>query len=99
MLFSSLEFLYLFLPVTLGLYYLAPRPWRNLVLLLTSLAFYGVGEPAYVLLMVVTIAVDYAFGLAIAARPRRARGSKKRNSSAEIDKSHSEKRPFVRYGK
>ena len=73
MLFSSLEFLYLFLPLTLALYFAVPRRARNLVLLLTSLVFYGIGEPSYILLMIVTIAADYAFGLAIAHVPRRAR--------------------------
>lgn len=73
MLFSSLEFLYLFLPLTLALYFAVPRRARNLVLLLTSLVFYGIGEPSYILLMIVTIAADYAFGLAIAHVPHRAR--------------------------
>ena len=73
MLFSSLEFLYLFLPLVLALYFAVPRRARNLVLLLTSLVFYGVGEPAYLVLMIVTIAADYAFGLAIARRPHRAK--------------------------
>ena len=73
MLFSSLEFLYLFLPLTLVLYFAAPRRARNFVLLLTSLVFYGVGEPSYILLMLVTIATDYGIGLAIMRWPRRAR--------------------------
>ena len=65
MLFSSLEFLYLFLPITLMLYFLSPLRWRNVALLVVSLIFYGIGEPIYVVLMLLTIAADYLFGLAI----------------------------------
>ncbi len=62
MLFSSLEFLYLFMPVTLIIYFLSPVRWRNLALLLVSLVFYGWGEPTYVFLMVFTIILDYILG-------------------------------------
>lgn len=62
MLFSSLEFLYLFLPVTLLIYFFSPLRWRNLILLAVSLIFYGWGEPVYVFLMMFTITVDYIFG-------------------------------------
>ena len=65
MLFSSLEFLYLFLPVTLILYFLSPRRARNAVLLVMSLIFYAVGEPVYLFLMIATIGVDYTLGLCI----------------------------------
>ena len=66
MLFSSLEFLYLFLPLTLLIYFLVPLRWRNPVLLLSSLIFYGWGEPKYILLMVLTILCDWGIGLLIA---------------------------------
>ena len=62
MLFSSPEFLYLYLPVTLLLYFLTPLRFRNVVLLIASLAFYGWSEPVYLFLMVFTILVDYAAG-------------------------------------
>lgn len=62
MLFSSLEFLFLFMLVTVPVYFLCPMRWRNLVLLVVSLIFYGWGEPVYVFLMAFTIAVDYLFG-------------------------------------
>ena len=65
MLFSSLEFLYLFLPFTLLLYFLCPLRWRNGVLLGVSLIFYGSGEPIYVFLMILTVAADFVFGRAI----------------------------------
>ena len=51
MLFSSIPFLYYFLPAVLLLYFVVPNTWRNMVLLLVSLFFYFYGEPVYVLLM------------------------------------------------
>lgn len=74
MLFSSLEFLYLYLPVTLLLYFAVPFRFRNVVLLLVSLVFYGWGEPAYLFLMVATILIDYVAGLLI----ERSRENKRR---------------------
>lgn len=76
MLFSSLEFLYLYLPVTLLLYFITPLRYRNLVLLLVSLVFYGWSEPVYLFLMVFTILIDYEAGLLIqrAGTPRARRG-------------------------
>ena len=65
MLFSSLEFLFLFMLVTIPLYFLCPLRWRNVVLLAVSLIFYGWGEPIYVFLMAFTIAVDYLFGMLV----------------------------------
>ena len=71
MLFSSLEFLYLFLPLSLLLYFVCPMRWRNAVLFGVSLIFYGTGEPIYVFLMVLTVAADYGFGLVLMRRMRR----------------------------
>ena len=65
MLFSSLEFLYLYLPLTLLFYFVLPFRWRNPVLLVFSLIFYGWGEPVYVFLMIFTILIDYTAGLLI----------------------------------
>ena len=62
MVFSSLPFLFFFLPAALGLYYLAPRSWRNGVLFLVSLVFYAWGEPVYVLLMLFSTVLDYTNG-------------------------------------
>ena len=62
MVFSSLEFMFLYFPVVLLLYFITPLKWRNATLFLTSLIFYGWGEPAYVFLMLFTITVDYFFG-------------------------------------
>ena len=65
MLFSSIPFLYVFLPATLLLYFAAPRRMKNAVLLLCSLVFYGWGEPKYLILMLFSIAQGYLFGLLI----------------------------------
>ncbi|MBR5453351.1 MAG: MBOAT family protein [Clostridia bacterium] len=62
MVFSSLEFLFLYLPISLIIYFAVPFRIRNLVLLAVSLLFYGWGEPLYVFLMAGTIAIDYAAG-------------------------------------
>ncbi len=62
MLFSSIPFLYYFLPLTLLCYFLAPRRAKNAVLLLFSLIFYAWGEPKYVLFMVASILQGYLFG-------------------------------------
>ena len=51
MLFSSMEFLFLFFPITLGVCWLLPRRARNYWLLLASLFFYAWGEPGFVLVM------------------------------------------------
>ena len=59
MLFSSITFLYFFLPATIFLYFASPQKGRNLVLLVMSLLFYAWGEPVYVLLMAAQIAVSY----------------------------------------
>ena len=62
MVFSSLLFLFRFLPAVLLLYYIAPRKFRNVILLLFSLFFYAWGEPKYVLLMLCSITVDFFIG-------------------------------------
>lgn len=65
MVFSSLIFLYAFLPGTLLLYFAVPKPGKNLVLLVASLIFYAWGEPRYLPLILVSILLGYGFGLAI----------------------------------
>ena len=65
MLFSSIPFLYYFLPCVLLLYFFTPKRLKNAVLLLASLIFYAWGEPLYVLLMAVSIASGYILGLLI----------------------------------
>ena len=72
MLFSSIPFLYYFLPVVLVLYLALPRRLKNPMLLFASLFFYAWGEPRYVLLMIASIAVGYVCGIAVekSKRPR-----------------------------
>ena len=65
MLFSSIPFLYYFLPAVLILYFLVPWKLKNAVLLLSSLVFYGWGEPKLLFLMLFTIALFFFCGLAI----------------------------------
>ena len=65
MLFSSVPFLYYFLPATLLLYLIAPRCLKNAVLLLVSLVFYAWGEPRYIAVMLASVALGYVFGLLI----------------------------------
>ncbi|MCI8547096.1 MAG: MBOAT family protein [Clostridia bacterium] len=66
MLFSSLTFLFGFLPILLLGYYVVPsRKFKNCILLVFSLLFYAWGEPKYILLMLVTILISYIMGLLI----------------------------------
>ncbi len=71
MVFSSITFLYYFLPVVLVLYYLVPAKGKNLVLFLSSLVFYAWGEPKYVFLMLISIVIGYAAGLFMDKLPRK----------------------------
>ncbi|HEV3022234.1 MAG TPA: MBOAT family O-acyltransferase [Pirellulales bacterium] len=63
MVFSSPVFLFLFLPLTLGLCFACPPRWRNLPLLAASLLFYAWGEPQLLTVMLASIALNYGFGL------------------------------------
>ena len=65
MLFSSLEFLYLFLPIAVAFYFLAPRRARNLVLLIESLVFYAWGEIGLLWVMLLVIILNFSGGLLI----------------------------------
>ncbi len=62
MVFSSLLFIFRFLPIILLLYFIVPRGWRNAVLFFGSLIFYAWGEPVYVVLMLFSTAVDFTHG-------------------------------------
>ena len=67
MVFSSLIFLWLFLPVVFVLYFVAKESYRNVILLIASLFFYAWGEPVYVFVMILSIVVNYFCGLKIGA--------------------------------
>ena len=71
MVFSSIPFLFYFLPAVLILYFIAPRKLKNAVLLLSSLVFYGWGEPKYLILMVSAILLFYFCGLAMGASKKK----------------------------
>ena len=62
MLFSSITFLFIFLPLTLLLYYLVPFRMKNYVMLAASLIFYAWGEPVYIILMILSIILNYFCG-------------------------------------
>lgn len=66
MIFSSVLFLYIYLPLVLLIYQLTPLKYRNLFLLIVNLIFYGWGEPVYILLMFLSIAIDYVNGYYVA---------------------------------
>ena len=77
MLFSSVTFLFFFLPVVLVLYYIIPAKGKNIVLLIASLVFYAWGEPVYLALMLFTIALNYLGGLLIDRYRSRAKRAKR----------------------
>ena len=63
--FSSITFLYFFLPVVLALYFITPNKYKNYILLLASLFFYFCGVPKYTLLLISSIAINYFYGIFI----------------------------------
>ncbi|MEA4954627.1 MAG: MBOAT family O-acyltransferase [Pseudoflavonifractor sp.] len=65
MVFSSVFFLFTYLPIVLFLYYITPLKLRNLMLLVLNLVFYAWGEPVYILIMFLSIAIDYTHGLLV----------------------------------
>ena len=65
MVFSSITFLFYFLPIVLAIYYIVPNKCKNIVLLLSSLFFYFYGESKYVIIMIISIISTYLFGILI----------------------------------
>lgn len=65
MVFSSLIFIFIFLPLVLVSYYITPRRLRNTVILLASLLFYAWGEPTYIILIIISILINYLGALLI----------------------------------
>lgn len=65
MVFSSVTFLFFFLPALLFVYYFADERFRNLLLLMASLFFYAWGEPKNVFLMIISIGANYLFGICV----------------------------------
>ena len=67
MVFSSMTFLFAFLPVVVLVYMLSPKQMKNAILLIASLFFYAWGEPRNILLMLLSIGINYVFGRIIEA--------------------------------
>ena len=65
MLFSSLIFILVFLPSVIFFYYISPKKLRNFILLIFSLFFYGYGEPKYLVIMLLSIAINYTMGFLV----------------------------------
>ena len=65
MVFSSLSFIFFFLPILFFIYFIAKEKYRNYILLIFSLIFYSWGEPKYILLMIISIIMNYIFGILI----------------------------------
>ena len=63
--FSSLEFLFRFLPIFLILYFVIPSKYKETVLLAGSLVFYAVGEPVFILVLILATFLNYFFGIRI----------------------------------
>ena len=63
--FSGLEFLFRLLPIFLFIYYIIPERHRESILLLESLIFYALGEPVYVLVLIVATSLNYWLGMKI----------------------------------
>lgn len=87
MIFSSIEFLLMFLPVFLLLYWMTPQKAKNAVLLAGSLIFYAMGEPEYLVLLMMSVLVNYFFGLHLG------QGAKIRNR----EKSENKKRKKTKF--
>ena len=77
MVFSSIEFLLYFLPIFMILYGLTPNAYKNLTLLAGSIIFYALGEPKYLLLLVISLVVNYLIGLNLSEEINRRRRNKK----------------------
>lgn len=77
MLFSSITFLFMFLPITMVVYYIVPQKFKNIVMLLASIFFYAWGEPVYIILMLLSILLNYFCGQDIDAKREDERKAKR----------------------
>ena len=84
MLFSSISFIYYFLPIIFLVYFSVPYKYKNIVLLVSSLLFYFFGEPKYTILLLFSTVVDYIHSLTI----DRNRGRKIAKMTIDIINSH-----------
>jgi len=89
MVFSSMVFIFVFLPAVILLYYVFPwRTWRNTLLCVSSLVFYAWGEPVYVLLMLFSVLMNYVAGLSINKVDVKAASTKKKWVKRKKGKKH-----------
>lgn len=65
MVFSSLAFIFVFLPIVLLVYYLSPYKYKNIILLIFSIIFYTLGEPRYIFLIILSMIVNYILSILI----------------------------------
>ena len=88
MVFSSVIFLFWYLPAVLAVYYLIPRKYRNLWLFAVNLVFYGWGEPVYIFLMLFSVTINYVSGRLISLwrqdRPKKAKAALIVNTAANL---------------
>ena len=63
--FASLDFLFRFLPIFFFIYFLIPAKYKDIALLIGSLAFYGLGEPLFLQVLLVATVLNYAWGMQI----------------------------------
>ena len=80
MVFSSVIFLYLYLPITLIVYFLTPARFRNIWLFVVNMIFYGWGEPIYIILMLISILLNYIMGIVVG----KYREEKKKNAKRAL---------------
>lgn len=71
MVFSSISFLYYFLPIVLLFYFIVPSKFKNFILLIFSLLFYFYGEPKYIWILILSCLINYIFGLIIEKRRKK----------------------------
>lgn len=62
MVFSSITFLFYYFPIVIFIYFLIPKKYKNIVILISGLLFYAWGEPKYIYIMLLSIAIDYTAG-------------------------------------
>lgn len=86
MVFSSIEFLLYFLPIFMILYGITPNAYKNITLLAGSIIFYAFGEPRYLLLLVISLVVNYLIGLDLAegSRANRTRRNRRNNKRKRL---------------
>lgn len=99
MIFSSVEFLLIFLPLFLVLYGLTPDKYKNVTLMSGSLAFYALGDPRFLALLVLSVTINYFFGLHLGRTIKKKGKEKENNKKHKIDKSEIKYRKSREYRK